>query len=341
MVSVLMPVHNEEKIIKAKIESLYSSDYPENLFEVIVGSDSSDDNTVSLLEELKPFYPSLKIIDFKERQGKPAVVNKLAKCASGEILIITDANVFPEKDTVKKLAVMFNDKSTGLADSRLVNTGLKKEGISIPEATYISIESKLKYIEGKLWGTMMGPFGGFYAVRKNSYVPNPGILLADDFRIGMNIMLNGEKSVSNPYATVYEDASDNLKDEFLRKMRISAGDFQNLIRFSNLFLSPFNSLSFCFISHKALRWLTPFIWIFMMITCVILAGNSFFFLVFLILQVIFLFLPLVDLLLKYFKINLMPLRLFTHFCLANIALLAGFLSYLRGIRSGIWTPTKR
>ncbi|MBE0666174.1 MAG: glycosyltransferase, partial [Bacteroidales bacterium] len=43
-----MPVHNEEKVIRQKILSLLASDYPSDLFEVIIGSDSSDDGTDSI-----------------------------------------------------------------------------------------------------------------------------------------------------------------------------------------------------------------------------------------------------------------------------------------------------
>lgn len=48
--------------------------------------------------------------------------------------------------------------SVCLADSKPVNSGIRKSGISAAEATYINIESELKHAEGKLWGTIMGPF---------------------------------------------------------------------------------------------------------------------------------------------------------------------------------------
>jgi cellulose synthase/poly-beta-1,6-N-acetylglucosamine synthase-like glycosyltransferase len=340
-VSVLMAVHNEENVIRKKIESLISSDYPHNMIEVLVGSDSSDDHTDEILNEMEKSISSLTVINFSDRIGKQAIINKLSTRAKGEILLITDANVFPDISCVRTLVRNFSDSSVGLADSRLINTGIKKDGIALPEVTYISFESKLKNIEGRLWGKMMGPFGGFYAVRRDSYEPNPGTVLADDFRICMNVIRKGQKAISDTEAIVYEDVSNNLRDEFNRKMRISAGNFQNLSHFAFLMLRPFSTWSFCFVSHKLIRWITPFLWFILVTTNILLIDDSFFFLLFFLLQLIFLLLPPFDMFLKKININIVPLRFFTHLYFMNIALFAGFLKYLGGIKSGAWPPTKR
>jgi cellulose synthase/poly-beta-1,6-N-acetylglucosamine synthase-like glycosyltransferase len=187
----------------------------------------------------------------------------------------------------------------------------------------------------------MGPLGGFYAVRKDSYEPISGNILADDFRICMNVIRKGQKAISNTEAIVYEDVSNNLRDEFYRKVRISAGNFQNLRYFAFLLLRPFSIWSFCFVSHKLIRWITPFLWFIVVATNILLINTSFFFLLLFFLQVIFLLLPAFDMFLKKINIHLVPLRFFTHLYFMNIALFAGFIKYLRGIRTGAWAPTKR
>ena len=340
-ISVLMAVYNEEAIIRKKIESLFSSEYPGGKMEVLVGSDSSDDSTIHILTELENIYPGLRFIHYSDRIGKAAIINKLSALAKGDVLILTDANVFPEKKTILKLVRNFSDLSVGLADTRLINTGIKKDGISLPEMAYLSMEMKLKNIEGRLWGTMMGPFGGFYAVRKASYEPLSKNILADDFRICMNVIRKHEKAISDTEAIVYEDVSNDIHEEFIRKVRISAGNFQNLRHFKFLLLQPFRIWSFCFISHKVLRWITPFLWLIMVLTNILLIKSSFFFYLLIILQLIFLLLPAFDFLLKKMNIHLVPVRFFTHLIFMNIALFVGFIKYMKGIRSGEWTPTKR
>ena len=340
-ISVLMAVHNEEAVIRRKIESLFSSEYPGEKMEVLVGSDSSDDSTDNILTELENIYAGLKVIHFTQRIGKAAIINRLSADAKGDILILTDANVFPEKNTIMKLVQNFSDESVGLADTRLINTGIKKDGISLPEVAYLSMEMKLKNIEGRLWGTMMGPFGGFYAVRKTSYEPLSRNILADDFRICMNVISKHEKAISDTGSIVYEDVSNSLSEEFSRKVRISAGNFQNLKHFAFLLIKPFSIWSFCFISHKMLRWVTPFLWLIVIATNILLIKSSFFYFLLIILQLIVLLLPAFDFLLKKLNMHLVPVRFFTHFIFMNIALFVGFLKYVQGIRSGVWTPTKR
>jgi cellulose synthase/poly-beta-1,6-N-acetylglucosamine synthase-like glycosyltransferase len=340
-VSVLMAVYNEESVIRKKIESLFSSEYPDGKIEVLVGSDSSDDSTSIILAGLQTLYPRLKVINFTERIGKPAVINKLFSLATGDILILTDANVFPEKNTILKLVQNFSDNSVGLVDSRLINTGMKRDGISLPEVAYISIEMKVKNIEGRLWGTMMGPFGGFYAIRKASYEPLSKNILADDFRICMNVISRHEKAISDTEAIVYEDVSNSLREEFLRKVRISAGNFQNLKHYAFLLLKPFTIWTFCFVSHKMLRWLTPFLWMIAVTANILLIKGSFFFSLLIFQQLIFLILPAFDFILKKINIHFVPIRFLTHFIFMNIALFVGFIWYIKGIRTGAWTPTKR
>ena len=341
LVSVAMAVYNEEKVIGKKIDALFLSDYPSELMEVIVGSDASDDGTDEILKNIGSMRPGLRIVRFPERRGKPAVINDLSSMAVGEILIITDANVFPSPDCIKNLVRCFSDKSIGLVDTRLLNTGLRRDGVSLPGAAYVSLETRIKNIEGERWGMMMGPFGGFYAVRRSSYRPNTDNTLSDDFRICMNVILNGDKAVSNMNAIVYEDVTDSLAGEFKRKVRISTGNFQNLRHFAFLLKNPFSKLSSVFISHKVLRWVAPFIWIILLPATILLSANSIFFALILYLQLIFIILPPLDLLLRRIGLNIVPLRFFTHLFLMNLALIAGFIKYLNGVESGIWVPTKR
>ena len=54
--------------------------------------------------------------------------------------------MFFEKNTIKELVKHFNDPKIGLVDSRMTNTGSKKEGISIQEKGYINMEGNLKYL---------------------------------------------------------------------------------------------------------------------------------------------------------------------------------------------------
>lgn len=340
-ISLLISAFNEEEVIEEKIHSIFATHYPLDKLEVLVGSDCSTDNTNGIMEKLSAIYPQISFFGFTTRRGKGNVVNELYEKSSGEVLILSDANVMLDEYTLYELVKYFKDPSVGLVDSRMINTHLSPEGISQQEKAYISREVEIKQHESILWGTMMGPFGGCYALRASLYHPVPKNFLVDDFFINMKVLENGFRCINNIDARVYEDISNNLNDEFRRKVRISTGNFQNLRYFSKLLWSKTKGLSFCFISHKVLRWIGPFFLIAAFLSNILLASISKIYFVIFILHCLLFVLPLLDVMLKKSNIHWGLLRFITHFYSMNLALLAGFFKTFKNIESNVWKPTKR
>lgn len=338
-VSVLIPAFNEDKVIRNKIESIIKSSYPPNLIEIIVGSDNSTDRTNSIVHEMIEKDSRIKLEVFVQRTGKVLIINELVKKTSGSVLILTDANVMFDKDTMYELLKHFKNDKIALVDSNMINTGIKKDGISLQEKSYIKTEVYIKYFEGIIWGTMMGPFGGCYAIRKSYYNAVPGNFLVDDFYLNMKALVNGGQCINELNAVVFEDVSNDLNIEFKRKIRIAAGCYQNLFFFfPELF--KFNAAGFCFFSHKVLRWLGPFI----MLLIIICAApfNELFYKFTLWSAILVLITPLLDFLFrKVFSLNVALIKFPAYFVTTNLALFFGFFKYINGIKSSIWQPTKR
>ena len=354
-VSILISIFNEESVIAEKIDSILKSEYPADKIQILIGSDNSTDKSNEIVEKYAEKIKFLQFFPFKERQGKPGVINNIYQHANGEIIILTDANVFFAPKTIFEVAKYFKNPKVGLVDTHMINKGLVKNGISIQESAYISREVKIKNAESNIWGTMMGPFGGCYAIRNELYKPVPSNFLVDDFYINMKILQKGYRAVNNLDAYVFEDVSNNLYDEFRRKIRIATGNFQNLQQFKRFLIGIFGlnplknvknphistfGLSFSFISHKVLRWIIPFFIIIIFICNIFLLDKFIYQLSFIGLLSSFL-IPLIDILLKKKNINISILRFITHFYSMNIALIIGFFRYSKGVKSGVWQPTKR
>ncbi|MCK4745501.1 MAG: glycosyltransferase, partial [Bacteroidales bacterium] len=140
LISILIAAFNEDEVIESKIGSILTGDYPSDRLEILVGSDASTDRTNHILQKLDEAHSSLKIFLFEERTGKPEVVNRLVEESSGELLVITDANVMLDPTALREMISHFGDPDIGLVDSQMINTRLKKEGISHQEKFYISRE---------------------------------------------------------------------------------------------------------------------------------------------------------------------------------------------------------
>ncbi|MCB0606627.1 MAG: glycosyltransferase [Lewinellaceae bacterium] len=351
LVSVLMAVYNEERVIRAKLESLDGLDYPKDRLRIFIGSDNSADQTNDIVRAYAAGRPAIRFFPFPNRSGKPGVINRLSELAlaetpasPGHLFFMTDANVLFDRSTLKNLARHFRNPQVALVDAKVIHTGIRSAGISRSENQYISGEVWLKHREGQAWGRMMGPFGGCYALRSDFFTQVPGNYLVDDFYIAMRALEQGGAAINDLEALCYEPISHDWREEFRRKSRISAGNFQNMKTFLHLWWPPFGTLGFAFFSHKVLRWLGPFLIGAMWLSAVSLAlcfHNFFWAVVFCSITVAFILAIGLDPLLRTASLQWLPAKSLRYFVLMNIALLTGFFKYIKGIKNNVWEPTKR
>lgn len=349
-VSVLMSVFNEIKIIESKIESLLELKYPSENIDFWIGSDNSDDGTNEVINRMTVTRSNVHFFPFQERRGKPEVINDLFHKATSfqpsgvnHLILLTDASVMMDPDLLLHLLRPFQDPDIGLVDANMQHTGIQKGDISNAENHYINREVQIKYWESLAWKTMIGPFGGCFAMRSNLFQPVPKNFLVDDFYLTMRVFEQGYKAVNALDALCFEPVSHQISEEFRRKVRISAGNFQNMVVFRKLWWPPVKPLNFAFFSHKILRWLGP-IWLFFIFLGAIgtfFFGQTTFTFVFIFVIVGMIIIPLVDSFLEKWGINLSLLRNIRYFLMMNLALFFGLLKFLKGINTNVWQPTKR
>jgi cellulose synthase/poly-beta-1,6-N-acetylglucosamine synthase-like glycosyltransferase len=344
---ILMSAYNEQRVIADKIESVFDTSYPIDKIQFYIGSDNSSDATNEIIATYADQIPQIKFHPYYERNGKSGVINKLhtiiqsqPHATVSDVYVLTDANVFFTPSTLFELAKYFTDPSIGQAAATILNKGQREDGISIQETAYIQRENLAKYQEGILWGTMQGAFGACYAMRADCFRAIPPNFMMEDFYISMDVMTQGKKAIVAPEAICYEDVSNEVGEEFKRKTRISTGNFQNLGVYWKL-LFRFNALSFCFFSHKVIRWIGGFLILIMLLSLSLLAFHSLFYLLLLAGLLLLLVSPVIDNFFKRMGIHLSILRFASYFTLMNAALIYGWYKYTQGIKSSTWTPTKR
>ncbi|WP_038093543.1 glycosyltransferase family 2 protein [Tumebacillus flagellatus] len=105
-VSVMVPAHNEEKVIERTARALCSFHYPPDRYEVIIVNDRSKDRTGEILDELAKEYPMLRPYHIKPGEGgggKSAALNKGIESARGEVIAVYDADNTPERTALPRL----------------------------------------------------------------------------------------------------------------------------------------------------------------------------------------------------------------------------------------------
>ncbi len=340
-VTILMSVHNEEKILPAKLDSILASDYPPEKLTVIIGSDASTDRTNSILQEYEKKDARIHCLLFSERKGKPGVINRLVESTADEIIIMTDAKVIFHEQTVSSLAQHFSNPETGIVGGNILNKTVEKNGVSIQEKAFMSREILMKYREGLIWGATVGVYGAIYAIRKNLYSPVPEGFAVDDFFISLNVLRKQRRALLDINVITYEDVPNLLSEEYRRKVRIATGNYRNMRYFARELLTPWRGASFAYISHKVIRWLGPFIILAFLVSNIFLFRSAELYRYTLYAAGIIGSLPIIDYFLSKIGIHIVILRFVRHFVTMNIALLHGFINNLGGIKSDVWQPTNR
>ena len=334
-VAVLMSVYNEEAVVRAKVKNLLETDYPSDRLEFLLGLDAPADSTAELLAQT----PSsrLRVFSFETRRGKLPVLCDLARRTSAEILVFTDANTMLEKNCIRNLVRHFADGRVGVVSGeeiRVATPGTDGAG----ESVYWRYESALKILESRL-DCSLGGNGAALAVRRSLFRPRKQSIV-EDFQIPLEIRFKGYSVVYDPEAVAVEEIAPTFSAQFERRVRIGAGNYQTLFANPEC-LNPMKGLvTFCFFSHRVLRWFVPVL-LLVAFFCSILLATQPEYAVLLAAQSAFYLAAGLGYRLKK---NGKPAQLFSlplSFCSMNLALLLGFARYLNGGQTLTWKPTLR
>jgi dolichyl-phosphate beta-glucosyltransferase len=109
-VSIVIPAYNEEKRLPATLTSVLDFFTSKNLdFEIIVVSDGSIDNTVSLVNDFCLKHPQVKIIAYTVNKGKGFAIRKGVLSANGELILINDADGSSPIEEFERLRAAINN----------------------------------------------------------------------------------------------------------------------------------------------------------------------------------------------------------------------------------------
>lgn len=251
-VTVLLPVRNGERWLRAKLESLLALQYPRELIEILVISDGSVDATEAIAGE---FVLSGEIELLRVPAGGKAVaLNAGLERARGEILFFTDVRQAIDPDSLRHLVACFSDPLVGAVSGELViRDGETLEELSI--GLYWKYEKWMRKRESRI-DSVMGATGCIYAMRRALAVPlRPGTLV-DDMFLPLAAFFAGYRVIMEENAKAF-DYPTALDVEFRRKVRTLAGVYQITELYPQL-LSWHNRMWLAFVFHKLARLLMPY-----------------------------------------------------------------------------------
>lgn len=334
-VTLIVPAHNEAKIIKSKIENCLQLDYPREKLEMIVASDASQDETNDIVRAFAG--RGVRLLETQERKGKHYVQMLARDSSVGEILVFTDAGVQLPPDSIHRIVSNFADPSVGCVSSEDEVVGQSKgQG----EGVYVRVEMWLRRLEAEV-GSLVGNSGSFFAARREVCDMPWHPSQSSDFFLALHAIERGQRAVVDQSCRAQYGLVRSEKAEFRRKVRTIVHGIDVLFLHLKL-MNPFRYgfPAWQIVSHKLFRWLVPFAMLFLLVSNAMLYRSNSFYAVLFALQLAAYGGGLLAMAMRQVA-KFKPFKLVAFLLMANAATITAWLEFCAGERYAAWEPSRR
>jgi biofilm PGA synthesis N-glycosyltransferase PgaC len=335
-VSVIVAAYNEEDVIVWRLANLADLEYPADKLEVIVVADGSDDRTA----ELAGSMGDTKVLHRPERAGKRAAIERGVEAATGEILLLTDANNRFTRETIRELVEPFADGDVGVVTGRKAIDDEMGRPLDRAEGLYWRYESRIKAWESRV-GSTTGVAGEILAFRREAFQHVKPGTMNEDFVQAMLAAIEGWRVVYAPKAVSLERASATMSDEATRRSRLTTGRWQALRMLLPALLRRRPMLALQVIAHKGLRPLIPFALIAALASNLVLALHERWAAWLLLLQAAFYAAAMLGWAVEATGRRSRVLYVPYYFCRMHVAALAGFRDFAAKRQEAVWDKVRR
>jgi len=265
-ISVIMPAYNESKNVVKSIKSVLKIDYPKNKLEIIVVDDGSEDDTY---EQAKGMQSKLVKVFTKKHSGKAATLNYGIKKSTGEIIMVLDADTFPDKKCLKNIVGYFEEPKI-MAALPAIKIWKPKNLIEKCQAMEYVVTVMLKKTFFFMGSMNCTPAGAF--IRKSFLKKYGGFdknTLTEDFEMGMRIQSKNYQIAQSSESKVYTIVPNKIKKLIRQRVRWSYGGLKNIAKYRymldpkygdlGLFFLPLTLFSISLVSFLFLYFIINFI----------------------------------------------------------------------------------
>jgi glycosyltransferase involved in cell wall biosynthesis len=276
-VALVISAHDEESVIRSRIDNALALDYPEDGLEVVVASDGSTDLTDAIVGELAAENPRVHLLQCP-RAGKVAAQHRAVRATSSDVLAFTDANSAWKPDALRALVRNLADDEVGYVCGQL---RLESPDGANMEGVYWRYETWVREQESRASSITAGN-GAIYAVSREAYVEDDP-RFGHDFGFPYLMEQRGRRAVYEPAAIAVEKPAAEPEDEYGRKVRTIARALGHIL--SGRAFRPTRPLYLVqLVSHRVLRYSTGILHLGLLVSNVALLARAPFYRRFLVLQ---------------------------------------------------------
>ncbi|MFI7484296.1 bifunctional polysaccharide deacetylase/glycosyltransferase family 2 protein [Kocuria sp. M1R5S2] len=265
LVSVVLPVYNEEPVVARTLTALRASDYP-NL-EVVAVDDGSTDDTLAIMRRLAAEWPQLRVIT-QPNGGKSVASNHGIMAARGEIVVTLDGDTLFEPRTIRMLARHFYDpegtRPVGAVAGQ-IKVGNRDNLITAWQSLeYISGICVTRMAESTVGAISIVP-GACSAWRKEALQRAGGYshdTLAEDADLTLTLQRFGYAVVQENAAVAWTEAPDTAHGLAKQRLRWTYGNLQALWKNKDMVFRPrYGALGMIALPYTVVATLTPLLFL--------------------------------------------------------------------------------
>ncbi len=247
-VAIIIPAWNEGNVIGKSIEMLMHMNYPDAALRVYIVDDASTDQTPNVIREKMNIYPQAVFHLRREKggEGKAHTINHGLKIIGADdwaqAILITDADVLFEKDTLRRMTRHLADPKVGAITAYIKEGSTPGNNISKSIAfEYITAQAAARRAQNVM-GVLTCLAGGAQLHSRANIKAVGGILdtrtLAEDTYTTFQTQLNDRKAIFDGNAIAWAEEPDSLQSLWKQRLRWARGNIQITFLFKKIWFNP-------------------------------------------------------------------------------------------------------
>ena len=261
--TVAIAVHDEAATIAERVtDALAQGESGARVVEVLVGSDGSTDATDQIVAAIAGRDPRVHLVSLP-RSGQTPTQAELFAQATGEVVVLTDAETRFAPGCLAALAEALRDPRVGCVTGRLEWRDEDATATSTQEGLYWRYERRVRDMESRA-GLLTAVTGALLAVRASAYRPVPATASMDHL-LPLYVREAGGLVMYVPAAVASDRPISGLREQLRNRSRTATrGIRANLSMVGPLAPWRRPGATLAIWSHKLLRWATP--WFVLVVT---------------------------------------------------------------------------
>lgn len=229
-VTVIIPARNEERVIRRLLSRISDFTYPKERLDVVIVNDNSIDSTGKIADEFAQRYQYVSVIHrVQGGNGKASCLNAALSRVTGELVVVFDADYYPQLDIVEKLACYFVDPQVAIVQGRVTVLNEQESMVS----RLVALERTSGYVVDQVARDNLDltpQYAGTVAAIRTTFLQMAcgwdESILAEDTDLTLTALTTGWKTRYTTTAESYEEAVSTWRAYWKQRQRWAYGHTQ-------------------------------------------------------------------------------------------------------------------